>query len=155
MTNEEHILTLYPAIQNDMAEFAAECAHLGAFIYYSRRSFELQAHLYALGRTIKNPEGIVTNAKPGLSFHNYGLAIDLVFKTSAGEWTWDKPRSLWMKLGSIAAEHGIEHGDRGYEDLPHFQKVFGQLPENLLACYNVNHSLQDVWNGLDEVRKEI
>lgn len=38
------------------------------------RSFEDQAKLYACGRT--HPGSIVTQAGPGLSFHNYGLASD-------------------------------------------------------------------------------
>lgn len=38
------------------------------------RSNEDQAALYAVGRSRRGK--IVTNAKPGESFHNYGLAID-------------------------------------------------------------------------------
>jgi hypothetical protein len=40
------------------------------------RSFQEQSALYALGRTVKNPQGIVTWSKPGYSYHNYGLATD-------------------------------------------------------------------------------
>jgi len=39
------------------------------------RSYQQQAALYAQGRT--KPGKIVTNARPGSSWHNYGLAIDL------------------------------------------------------------------------------
>jgi len=42
--------------------------------YCGLRSFEDQFRLYSQGRTVKGP--IVTKAKPGLSFHNYGLASD-------------------------------------------------------------------------------
>lgn len=44
------------------------------YIYEGFRSNERQAELYCLGRTL--PGRIVTNAMPGQSFHNYGLAFD-------------------------------------------------------------------------------
>ena len=151
-TNAEHIATLYPAIQAQMKAFTDEAAKtMNAYINLSYRSVAFQNRLYAQGRT--TPGEKVTNAVGGLSFHNYGLAVDVVFKTPKGSWTWDVPRAQWFKLAAIAAKYGIEHGDRGYEDLPHFQIVFGQKPQDLLECFKVNSSLQDVWDSLDELRK--
>ena len=43
-------------------------------IYCGRRTMEEQAALYAKGRTAGGK--IVTKAKPGESYHNYGLAFD-------------------------------------------------------------------------------
>src|SRR5690242_8742453 len=43
----------------------------------SLRSIEEQAKIYAQGRTTPGP--IVTQAKPGSSFHNYGVAADCCF----------------------------------------------------------------------------
>ena len=45
-------------------------------IYCGRRTMEEQAALYAKGRTAGGK--IVTKAKPGQSYHNYGLAFDWV-----------------------------------------------------------------------------
>lgn len=45
-------------------------------IYCGRRTMEEQAELYAKGRTKAGK--IVTKAKPGQSYHNYGLAFDWV-----------------------------------------------------------------------------
>ena len=45
-------------------------------IYCGRRTMEEQSGLYAKGRT--KPGKIVTKAKPGQSYHNYGLAFDWV-----------------------------------------------------------------------------
>jgi hypothetical protein len=51
-------------------------------LIYCRRTMEEQAKLYAKGRT--SGGRIVTKAKPGQSFHNYGLAFDWVpLKASA------------------------------------------------------------------------
>lgn len=58
-------------------------------IYCGRRTMEEQAALFAKGRTSKGR--IVTKAKPGESYHNYGLAFDWVpLKQSA------KNADLWV-----------------------------------------------------------
>ena len=45
------------------------------------RTYPEQQELYAQGRT--KPGNVVTNAKPGYSYHNFGLALDfaVIFKT--------------------------------------------------------------------------
>lgn len=66
---------------NEAVRFTPVGVH--PFITEAFRSFEKSDHLYALGRTIVNPDGkskdkpmgnIVSNAKAGQSYHNYGLA---------------------------------------------------------------------------------
>lgn len=92
------------------------------------RSWQQQAALYAQGRT--KPGRIVTKARAGSSWHNYGLAIDLgLFQkgvylderqpTFAGE--------LYTQLGKLAAEHGIEWAGnwKSFPEGPHFQVTFG------------------------------
>jgi len=49
---------------------------LGLLVTCGLRTFPEQARLYAQGRT--RPGRIVTNAKPGQSYHNFGLAFDFV-----------------------------------------------------------------------------
>ena len=58
-------------------------------IYCGRRSMEEQAALYAKGRTVSGK--IVTKAKPGESYHNYGLAFDWVPLKQSG-----KNADLWI-----------------------------------------------------------
>ena len=81
------------------------------------RSFEEQNRLYALGRT--KPGGIVTKARGGYSWHNFGLAADYAF-ISGGQLTWDGP---WKIFGRIARECGLEWGGdwRKFPDRPHVQ----------------------------------
>jgi peptidoglycan L-alanyl-D-glutamate endopeptidase CwlK len=60
---------------------------------YTLRTIKEQNDLYALGRTKlfdANGKrlGIVTNAKGGQSYHNYGLAFDIVLLTKNGA-SWD------------------------------------------------------------------
>lgn len=100
------------------------------------RSWQAQAALYAQGRTKLGP--IVTNAKPGSSWHNYGLAIDLgLFKAgkyldSSSPAQADK---LYAEIGKIAAKHGIEWGGTWvkFKDTPHFQVTFGKTLAELRA----------------------
>jgi len=85
------------------------------------RSIERQNELYAQGRT--KPGNIVTNAKGGESFHNWGVAVDLVFVKGG----YNVPETHWQTLGSIAERHGFEWGGRwsGFTDRPHIQLTLG------------------------------
>ncbi len=67
------------------------------------RSLAEQANLYAKGRTA--PGRIVTNAKPGSSAHNYGLAADFCF--TAGK-PYDGHNAEWQQFGKLAEQAGLE-----------------------------------------------
>jgi peptidoglycan L-alanyl-D-glutamate endopeptidase CwlK len=85
------------------------------------RSLEKQAQLYAQGRT--TPGSIVTNAKPGESFHNYGVAVDFVFRKEG----YNATQAQWEMLGKVGEKHGFEWGGRwiGFVDRPHFEMKLG------------------------------
>lgn len=92
------------------------------------RSWAAQAALYASGRT--KPGRIVTKAKPGSSWHNYGLAIDLGLFKSGVYLDEKKPAEadkLYAEIGKIAAAHGIEWAGnwKTFTETPHFQVTFG------------------------------
>lgn len=115
---------------------------------YTIRTFAEQEKLYSLGRTL--PGKIVTQAKAGHSYHNYGLAIDIVLlqdKDKNGSYetaNWDQKtdfdgdqRSDWMEVVNIFKQYGWEWGgDWGFKDAPHFQKTFGVSVRDLLHKYN-------------------
>ena len=88
------------------------------------RSWAQQAALYAQGRT--KPGRIVTKARPGSSWHNYGLAIDLAL-FRAGVYLDEKnPRladQVYRDLGSLAKSMGIEWAGewKSFPETPHFQ----------------------------------
>lgn len=104
---------------------------------YTLRTFEEQNALYAQGRT--TPGGIVTQAKSGQSYHNYGLALDIVLlvdKDNNGSFetaSWDTKTDFdgdgqadWQEIVNIFKRHGWEWGgDWKFTDMPHFQKTFG------------------------------
>jgi len=111
---------------------------------FTLRTIDEQDKLYAQGRTA--PGQIVTKAKGGLSFHNYGLAIDIVLVWDTdGDGDYDKAvwdvktdydgdkKSDWMEVVAVFKEYGWEWGgDWKFSDPPHFQKTFGKSVRDLL-----------------------
>jgi peptidoglycan L-alanyl-D-glutamate endopeptidase CwlK len=92
------------------------------------RSWAAQAALYASGRTKPGP--IVTKARPGSSWHNYGLAIDLGLFKGGIYLDEKKPAEadkLYAEIGKIAAKLGIEWAGtwKSFTETPHFQVTFG------------------------------
>jgi peptidoglycan L-alanyl-D-glutamate endopeptidase CwlK len=83
------------------------------------RSKERQASLYAIGRT--KPGRKVTNAKPGQTPHNYGLAMDYV--PFVGHRTFFVKAAWWTKLGQAAKAAGLQWGGywRAFKDRPHVE----------------------------------
>jgi len=72
------VATLELQFQRRVRQWLDEMIQTGIqpLIYCGFRSFEEQSALYAKGRTA--PGSIVTKAKAGESYHNYGLAFDWV-----------------------------------------------------------------------------
>ena len=70
--------TLAPAFQKRVRGWCTEMVNskIPPLIYCGRRTMEEQTALYALGRT--SPGKVVTKARAGESYHNYGLAFDWV-----------------------------------------------------------------------------
>lgn len=106
------------------------------------RSIEQQDKLYSQGRT--KPGKIVTKAKGGDSFHNYGLAIDVVFKKK-GEWSWAE-EFPWALLGKEGKKIGFEWGGdwKNPPDRPHFQYTKGYSLDKIKLLYKQG-KLTKVW----------
>ncbi len=81
------------------------------------RSIEEQNRLYAQGRTA--PGKVVTKARGGYSWHNFGLAADYAFVVD-GQLTCN---GSWNVFGRVARECGLEWGGdfKGFPDRPHVQ----------------------------------
>lgn len=124
------------------------------------RSFSEQNALYAIGRTVKGfgakpglPMGhIVTKAKGGQGYHNYGLAIDFALlydKDKNGtleNLSWDLLADLnrdgeadWKEVVDSFKALAFEWGGDwtgGLVDNPHIQMTFGYSWQSLLEKYN-------------------
>lgn len=97
--------------------------------------------MYAQGRTKPGP--IVTNAKGGYSYHNFGLAIDFALLLSNGSSvSWDMNADYnsnnikdWIEVVDEAKKLGLEWGGdwTSFKDYPHFQMLFGLSTAKLRA----------------------
>lgn len=110
-------------IRPQVDAFLASCAaaDVDVLVTCTLRSNEEQAALYAIGRTA--PGEHVTDAPPGRSAHNYGLAIDVVPIVN-GKLDWNRKDPIWQKVGEIGVAAGLQWaGTPGFPfpELPHFQ----------------------------------
>ena len=112
------------------------------------RTIDEQNAIYAQGRT--TPGKIVTNARGGKSYHNYGLAIDfsIMFdKDGNGTWetlSWDTSSDAdhdtvkdWQEVVRVFEASGWIWGGKfsTIVDMPHLQKTFGYKIAELLRMY--------------------
>jgi peptidoglycan L-alanyl-D-glutamate endopeptidase CwlK len=111
---------------------------------YTLRTNAQQNGLYAKGRTARGK--VVTNARGGYSYHNYGLAIDIVllkdkdgngsFETASWETNVDFDGdgiADWIEVVNIFKSYGWAWGgDWRFTDKPHFQKSLGKNIQQLL-----------------------
>ena len=131
------IETAHPAVRAQLREIYSEvCQRLTgrAQCRFTEvlRSNARQAELYAQGRS--KPGKIVTNAKPGQSWHQYGLGIDFCLIIDGKEASWNTVTDYdhdsiadWMEVVNIFKEHGWEwSGDwKTFREAPHVQCTFG------------------------------
>jgi peptidoglycan L-alanyl-D-glutamate endopeptidase CwlK len=109
---------------------------------YTLRTMSEQNALYAQGRTVKG--AVVTNAKGGQSYHNYGLAVDIAFILDGKTASWNDSADFdgdkiadWMECVKVFKAYGWEWGgDWQFKDRPHFQKTFGHHWKTLLDIHN-------------------
>lgn len=135
------LLQIYTEANNKLAKSRLRFSHV-------LRTFKEQTELFAQGRTKAGK--IVTNAKAGQSFHNYGLAVDIVllidkdgngtFETATWDVfaDWDKDKiSDWQEVVQVFEKYGWEWGGRWrFKDLPHFQKTFGKTWQDLKKLHD-------------------
>ena len=130
----ERILKLHPAIRQEVQECTISCYNKGVPIRIVQgfRSFPEQDAIYAQGRTL--PGKIVTNAKGGDSWHNYGLAPDFCLLRMGNQISWNREEDLdkdgqkdWHEVVDVFLSKGFEWGGNwtSFPDYPHLQKTLG------------------------------
>jgi|TARA_Y100001934_G_scaffold171878_1_gene203863 peptidoglycan L-alanyl-D-glutamate endopeptidase CwlK len=135
LVSDKRISKLHPLVREKAKEFIIRAEkELGKKlrVVSGLRTWDEQARLYAQGRTL--PGKIVTNAKPGQSLHNYGLAIDVV-EIKDGKALWNNPD--WEKIARLGKSIGFEWGGdwKSFKDKPHFEMRFGKSLAQLQQLY--------------------
>lgn len=125
MINSRDINDLHPLVKSRCQGFIAECKRQGieVIITSTYRDNAYQATLYAQGRTA--PGKVVTNARPGQSFHNYRLAFDFV-PIVKGKADYNNLKTF-ERCGAIAEQCGLEWAGRWvkFKELVHCQFTDG------------------------------
>src|SRR5260221_11698506 len=158
--SETRLAEVHPKLAEkvrSMADLLAQ-ENITIRVVQSLRSWTEQAMLYAKGRdadgNVVDPRKVVTHARPGTSWHNFGLAVDVVpFDSGIPDWNSSHP--AWRRIVAVGESVGLISGSRWrtFPDLPHFQ-LTGQLPvspdDAVRAAYETGGQ-QAVWtdSGLD------
>lgn len=129
----KRIAKLHPELRAEVSNILLEIQskNIEIRIVQGMRTFAEQDSLYAKGRTA--PGKIVTNAKGGQSYHNFGLSVDFCLLHKDGSISWDLKEDAdkdgikdWMEVVDVFEKYGWSWG--GYwkkKDNPHFEKTFG------------------------------
>lgn len=122
------------------------------------RTIEDQNALYEKGRS--TPGKVVTYARGGDSFHNYGLAFDICFSgvdPYLEKLDDEKRRFFWSEYGRWGKEFGLEWGGDFLDekqDLPHMQKSYGFTIKEISDIYAA-HGMAALWSVINDKLKEI
>lgn len=129
---------IHPVVKESALEMVKRAYQEGIFVQISAgyRSMDEQAKLYGQGRlgyfydgknysNLSKPR--VTNAKPGQSYHNFGLAIDYFIVSDDGKnaiWTVD---AKWKRVAAIGKSLGFSWGGdwSSFKDYPHLDMTGG------------------------------
>ncbi|MCC7514523.1 MAG: M15 family metallopeptidase [Bacteroidia bacterium] len=151
----ERIKLIHPALRSEVESIYKEiCEALNGRVLcrfsHTLRTFAEQDALY-----LKKPK--VTNAKGGQSYHNYGMAVDIVMildKDGNGTYetaSWDDKldfdgdgKSDWQEVVEIFKRYGWEWGGdwNHFPDKPHFQKKVGYSIMDLKRLYEANEFIE-------------
>lgn len=145
--NLQRLSQLHPIVGVRGHSMLELCAHNGLAILVTQglRTWEEQDRLYAQGRTA--PGDVVTKAKGGDSFHNYGLAFDIVVLDAIGKMDWDSSHPGWTEAAQLGKSVGLEWGGdwTGFKDRPHFQYTGGLKIADCKALYADGGGIAAVW----------
>jgi peptidoglycan L-alanyl-D-glutamate endopeptidase CwlK len=142
---------VHPKLAAAIRQMDALAPELDVQVTQGLRTWAEQDALYAEGRT--TPGRIVTHARGGYSWHNYGLAVDLVPEDiTTGSPDWDTTHPAWARLVSIAESLGLVSGSEWHaaeKDTPHVQLtgVFPVSPDDNVRAIYQEGGIIAVWNA--------
>lgn len=171
--SEDRVKKLHPKIRDEVKTLIEKAEegfpkNMAIRIVQGLRTIKEQNDLYALGRTVVNPDGrspkrpkgnTVTKATGGKSFHNYGLAVDFAIlhdKDGNGSYeqlSWDTALDFdidgfidWQEVVKVFKDAGYEWGGdwRTIIDRPHVQKTFGYTWQQLYAKAKAGKEYVDI-----------
>lgn len=128
--SEERLNLVCPRLADKIRQMTTILDGESIFIRVTQglRTWSEQDKLYAQGRT--QPGKIVTNAPGGSSWHNFGLAVDIVpLAGDSGRPDWNPEHPVWKRTVTVGESLGLFSGSefKTFKDWPHFQ-LTGKFP---------------------------
>jgi len=159
--SEQRLSQVHPLLAEKIRQMAMDLDAQGITIRVTQglRTWEEQQALYDQGRSA--PGNIVTNAEPGYSWHNFGLAVDVVPLDGSNAPDWNVSHPVWATITKAGQNLGLTSGSawRSFPDWPHFQ-LTGNLPisppPSVRAAY-IQGGTAAVWaqTGLDVMPSDV
>jgi peptidoglycan L-alanyl-D-glutamate endopeptidase CwlK len=149
---DKQLFLLYPYFRYLLVKVMAEMEMQGLPIRVTEtiRSFKRQEEFFTRGRETGGE--IITNARPGLTPHHYGVAADVCFqgKDPYPNRSTPEGKLKWDKLVKIVENHGLESGARfsGIHDFPHVQRLYGHTMNHIFEAFKSGGMLE-VWRRFD------
>lgn len=156
--SEERLAQVHPKLAEKVRQMAQMLEPEGVNFRVTQglRLWGDQQALYDKGRNeqglIVDPSAVVTKAKPGYSWHNFGLAVDVVLDdaTLAGfQADWNTAHPAWQRLIQVGESLGLVSGSewRTFPDWPHLQLTgrFGVSPDQEVRYLMQEGGLEAVW----------
>lgn len=144
---------LYPPFQDITLYFLSRCWGVGINAHLSQglRTVEEQDEYYRLG---------TSKSKGGYSFHNYGIAFDIIFNDKGESNKASSPYAepvpnAWSRCADIGYRSKLWPGFFfiSFKDKPHFQaRIKTKIPD--LLAIKEKGTLLDVWSYLDTMEKD-
>ena len=150
--SDQRLSGLHPVVASRARAMLDLCSLAGLAILVTQgvRTWEEQDALFAKGRTVP-PIGashIVTKARGGQSYHNFGLAFDIIVLDSMGKTDWNTSHPGWRRAAEAGRSVGLEWGGdwKGFKDIPHFQYTGGLSLAECRALFA--DGIEAVWDRL-------
>ncbi len=140
--SEKRLASVHPKLAQLIRQIVTTVA-FEVRVVQGLRTYAEQDMLYAQGRTRYGP--VVTNARGGYSYHNFGFAVDLCpFKNGKPEWD---NGAGFNAIGWRAKGWGLSWGGdwKKFIDKPHVQLQSIPTPAECRALYKQG-GLEKVWS---------
>ena len=150
--SDQRLSGLHPVVASRARAMLDLCSLAGLAILVTQgvRTWEEQDVLFARGRTVPpiGASNIVTKARGGQSYHNFGLAFDIIVLDSMGKTDWNTSHPGWKRAAEAGRSVGLEWGGdwKGFKDIPHFQYTGGLTLAECRALFA--DGIEAVWERL-------
>ena len=153
--SSQRLLKVHPELAQKITAMVAtlEAQGIATRVVQGLRNWEDQERIYAQGRTTPGPK--VTDAPPGHSMHEFGLAVDCMPSINPPGQIYIQDEvagsSRYLAMRAIAEALGLTSGSRWLHvrpDWPHLQLIPLGNPTDQMRSDFAAGGLQKVWDNL-------